>query len=81
METSLSDEWAFNLSRHKFLRSNPIFFFLRVCSLSAKYVTAKKKILKSKNVNTAYEDGFNYKDDKEFLLMSTIEIEWNFLRR
>lgn len=81
METSLSDEWAFNLSRHKFLRSNPIFFFAGVLTICKVCNRKKKKILKSKNVNTAYEDGFNYKDDKEFLLMSTIEIEWNFLRR
>lgn len=56
-----------------------LFFFLWVCLLFVKYVIVKKKIFKLKNVNMVYEDGFNYKDDKEFLFMFIIEIEWNFL--
>ena len=53
METSLSDEWAFNLSRHKFLRSNPIFFFageLTIC----KVCNRKKKKSLSQRTSTRH---------------------------
>lgn len=79
MEISFSDEWVFNLLCYKFLCFNFIFFFVGVFIICKVCNCKKKKIFKLKNVNMVYEDGFNYKDDKEFLFMFIIEIEWNFL--